>query len=131
MTQVVLDTSALIAVLLEESQKARLIDLTRGAQLIAPASVHWEVGNAFSAMFKKHAISLRSAVSAIRIYERIPIRWVGIDLRKALDVSHRLGIYAYDAYVLVCGMDHKAPLLTLDGEMRQKARALKVSVLEV
>ncbi len=44
---IVVDTSAIMAVIINEAQREILIDLTRGANLLAPASVHWEIGNAF------------------------------------------------------------------------------------
>ena len=40
----VIDTSAIIAVLLSEPERAALIRATKGAELVAPASVHWEIG---------------------------------------------------------------------------------------
>jgi hypothetical protein len=32
----------------------RLIEMTKSAELIAPSSLHWEVGNVFSAMFRRN-----------------------------------------------------------------------------
>ena len=39
--EVVVDTSVLIAAIANEPEKEALIELTRGAGLIAPQSVHW------------------------------------------------------------------------------------------
>jgi predicted nucleic acid-binding protein len=55
---IVVDTSVIIAVISNESQKDRLIELTKGADLVAPPSVHWEIGNAFSAMLKRGRLTL-------------------------------------------------------------------------
>lgn len=44
---IVIDASAIIAVLAGEPERERLLSLTSGANLIAPPSVHWEIGNAF------------------------------------------------------------------------------------
>jgi len=54
---IVIDTSALIAVIAEEPERNRLIELTSGCTLIAPGSVPWEIGNAFSAMFKQKRLT--------------------------------------------------------------------------
>jgi len=54
----VVDTSVIIAVITNEEHKRQLINLSKGADLIAPPSLHWEIGNAFSAMFKRKRISL-------------------------------------------------------------------------
>lgn len=128
---VVLDTSAVIAVLTNEAHKPVLVRLTEGAELLAPASLPVELGNAFSAMFKRGRISLESAKAAAEVYQRIPVRLTEIDLPRALEISHDLGIYAYDAYVIVCGLMHRAPMLTLDGGLRDAARRAGVQVLEV
>ena len=53
MTKVVVDASVLIAVASNEPIKADLVQLTQNVDLIAPSSVHWEIGNAFSAMLKR------------------------------------------------------------------------------
>lgn len=50
---IVIDTSVIIAVIANEPEKGDLVELTKGANLIAPLSVHWEIGNAFSAMLKR------------------------------------------------------------------------------
>jgi len=50
---IVVDTSVLIAVIANEPEKDRLIRQTTGADLLAPPSCHWEIGNAFSAMLRR------------------------------------------------------------------------------
>lgn len=115
----------------EQPEKAEMIRLTRGATLIAPPSVHWEIGNALSAMFKRKAIELSAAIKAINVYGEIPIRLIDIDLVQALQLSQELNVYAYDAYILACAVNQRAPILTLDRGLREKARNLKLDVLEV
>lgn len=53
---ITIDTSALIAVISNKKNKSKIIELTVGATLNSPISVHWEIGNAFSAMFKEPLI---------------------------------------------------------------------------
>ncbi len=50
---IVIDTSALIAVITGEPERDRIVELTTGATLVGPGSIPWEIGNAFSAMFKQ------------------------------------------------------------------------------
>lgn len=128
---VVIDASAVIAVVTNEPHKASLIRLTEGAELISPFSLPVEVGNAFSAMFKRKRISLEEAKSATAAYQQIPIRLTEIDLGRALELSHQLEIYAYDAYLIACSLQFRAPLLTVDGGMKSAAQRAKVEVLEV
>ena len=128
--EIVIDTSAILAVVGEQPEKAGLVRLTRGAILVAPASVHWEVGNALSAMFKRRAIGIKEAFQLLDAYAEIPIRMAEVGLKQAVELSGRLNVYAYDAYVLACAINQRAPLLTLDGGLRERARELKLDVLE-
>jgi predicted nucleic acid-binding protein len=129
--EIVIDTSAVLAVIGEQPEKADLVKLTRGAILVARASVHWEVGNALSAMFKRKAIGIKEALQLLEAYAAIPIRMAEIGLKQGVELSARLNVYAYDAYLLACAINQRAPLLTLDGGLRDRARELKLEVLEV
>lgn len=128
---IVIDTSAVIAVIANEPEKPAIVEHTLGANLIAPASVHWEVGNAFSAMFKRRRISLSQAKEAIKSYERIVFRFIDVDLGQSLELSDRLNMYGYDAYVLACALNMRSPLLTLDKKLAAAAPEVGVKVLEV
>jgi predicted nucleic acid-binding protein len=128
---IVIDTSAILAVIAEQPEKAALVGLTRGADLLAPASVHWEIGNALSAMFKRRAIGLAEALGLLGAYTTIPIRMSNISLKQAVELSAKWNVYAYDAYVLACAINQNAPILTLDNGLKERARELKLHVLEV
>ncbi len=128
---VTIDTSAIIAVIGNESRKPRLIELTQGVQLVAPLSVHWEIGNAFSAMFKRNAISLAIAQQALEAYKMIPIRFIEVSLARTLVLSERFNIYAYDAYLLQCAEQTNSHLLTLDRQLLSIAQQMGLSTLEI
>jgi predicted nucleic acid-binding protein len=129
--RVIVDTTALIAVVANEPSKPALVEATRGASLLAPTSVHWEIGNAFSAMLKRKRVRLNQVNKALDAYAEIPIRFVDVDLMDALKISADLKIYAYDAYVLQCAIVHRCPVLTLDGGLVRAAEQLDLDVLEV
>ena len=128
---IVIDTSALIAVIVNEPIKAKLIEQTRGTELYAPRSVHWEIGNAFSAMLKRNRMSAEQAVAALEVYERIAINWTDVELTAAIDLSAQLQIYAYDAYLLAAALNQKCPILTLDSGLKHAAKVVGVAVIEV
>jgi len=128
---IVVDTSVIIAVVANEPLKETLVGLTRGADLIAPSSVHWEIGNALSAMLKRKRITVAQAIQAIRIYRRIPLRFVEIELEEAMKIAGVQGIYAYDAYLIRCAEKYRAPLLSLDGNLIAAAKEIGVRVIEV
>ncbi len=128
---IVVDTSVVVAVIVNEPQREVLIERTRGANLLAPPSVHWEIGNAFSAMLRRRRVTLAEALKAIEVYRQIPIRYVEVELEEALKVAGEAGIYAYDAYLIRCAQKYGAPLLTLDKELGRVAEGMGVEVIEV
>ena len=127
----VIDTSAIIAVIANEPERQAIVAQAADSALVAPASVHWEVGNAFSAMFRRRRITLEQARLAIRSYEQIRIRFMDIDLTQSLELSEQLDIYAYDAYVLASAFNLRLPLLTLDRRLAAVAPLVGVRTLEV
>lgn len=128
---IVIDTSAIIAVIIAEPERDGVIVATSGHRLIGPGSIPWEVGNAFSAMLKQNRFTLEEARKGLDIFEDIPIRYVKADLANALRLADERGIYAYDAYFLDCALRQAAPLLTLDRALKQAASALGIAVMEI
>ncbi len=125
------DTSTVIAVIANEPEKPLLIAKSQGYDLIAPRSLYWEIGNAFSAMIKRGRITLEQAKAAIEIYEQIPINLINVDLKQALEIVDKHKVYAYDAYMIACALNRSCPLLTLDGGLAYAAKAAGVEVWEV
>ncbi len=127
----VIDTSALLAVLVGEAEREALVAATIGVELLAPASVHWEVGNAFSALLKRKRVTLPQAQRALDAYAAIPIRFVDVDLALSLEIAAEHRLYAHDAYLLTCALAQRAPLLTLDHGLQKAATAAGVQLVEV
>lgn len=129
--EIVVDTSVLIAVLTGEATRDHVIARTQGAELLAPGSVHWELGNAFSALLKRRRLKLTEVQAALAAFAQIPIRYVDVDLATALELTDRFGLYAYDAYLMTCARRQRAPLLTLDARLGRAAKEAGVQVMEV
>jgi len=128
---VVIDTSALIAVIVGEPERNKIIDFTAGNTLIGPGSIPWEIGNAFSVMFKQERLTFEEAQKGLAIFESIPLRYVEPDFFNALKLSKNIKMYAYDAYFLDCAIRYKAPLLTLDQKLKAAAQNINVVTMEV
>jgi len=129
--EIVVDTSVLIAVLTGEATRDHVIARTQGAELLAPGSVHWELGNAFSALLKRRRLKLTDVQAALAAFAQIPIRYVDVDLATALELTDRFGLYAYDSYLMTCARRQRAPLLTLDARLGRAAKEAGVQVMEV
>ena len=128
---VVIDTSALVAVIVGGPERSRIVEFTTGNTLIGPGSIPWEIGNAFTAMFKQNRLTLDEAKNGLVIFESIPLRYSQTDFVNALKISKQAKMYEYDAYFLDCAIRHKAPLLTLDRKLKTSANNLNVETMEV
>lgn len=129
--KIVIDTSAILAVLLDEPERSALIGATDGAQLCAPASVPWEVCNALSAALKRRRVTLSQAVEIMRNFGKVPLQLSPVDLVAALELAAAFQIYAYDAFVLELARGQQCALLTLDRGVQRTARACRIELVEV
>lgn len=129
--RIAVDTSVIIAVIADEPERAKIIEITKGATIVVPPSVQWEVGNAFSAMLKRTRITLEQAIEAIDIYQEIFMEVVQVDLKDVIRLAGKYNIYAYDAYILQCAIDNHIPLMSLDKNLIDIAQKEGVPTLEV
>lgn len=128
--QVTVDTSVLMAVVLDEAGRERAIAATRGKSLIAPGSLPWEFGNALSALAKRGLLNAERISEAIVAFHRIPVQLKEVELERALPLVIQARMYAYDAYMLQCARQYDSPLLTFDGAMQVHARELGIDLLD-
>ncbi|MBT8395790.1 MAG: type II toxin-antitoxin system VapC family toxin [Gemmatimonadetes bacterium] len=129
--RIVADTSVIIAVISGESSRARLIEMTQGADLLAPPSLHWELGNALASQLRRGRLQLSAGEALLRAYQKIPIQFVEVSLAAALELAEALGIYAYDAYMIACAQKYRIPLVTLDQGLARAGVSAGVEVMEV
>jgi predicted nucleic acid-binding protein len=128
---IVVDASVILAVVMNEPSRPALIAETAGAILLAPGSVHWEIGNALSAMLKRKRIALAQAQQAMEAYQAISIQLLDVDMDHALRLAEGLAIYAYDAYLISSALRQGCPLITLDHGLRHAARSVGTRLIEV
>lgn len=126
-----IDTSAIIAVIVAEPERDAIIAATWGHALIGPGSIPWEIGNAFSAMIKQRRVNVADAQQGLEIFDSIPLRYVDVDMSNVLSIVARVNAYAYDAYFLDCALQQAAPLLTLDRSLRRAAGTLGVDLVDL
>ena len=114
-----------------EPEREEIIELTKDNSLIGPGSIPWEIGNAFSAMFKQNRLELDEAKRGQTIFTSIPLRYIETDFTNAISIAKQTNMYAYAAYFLDCAIRYRSPLLTLDGRLKSAAQSLKVTIMEV
>jgi len=128
--KVLLDASAIMAVILNEPNRNTVITLTENATLLSPEVISFEIGNALVNLFKKRKITEEELLAAYKNYTAIPIESIKVDIEKALKIACKYKIYAYDAYYLEIANRLKLPLITFDGSMKKAGLDLKIDIAE-
>lgn len=129
--KIVIDTSAVMAVLLYENKREELLNVTYGAELYAPIIMQAEIGNAVSSLMKRDLISLKQGTMIVKSASNIPVSYHEIDIFAALELCFEYKIYAYDAYFLALCKRMNFPLLTLDKGMKIIAQMINIKCIEL
>ena len=108
--KIVADTNTFLAVALNEPEKPEIIKLTTGHQLIAPEVLLFEIGNALTAMMKRHILQAQEVIEGWDSALLIQVELHRTNIREALEIATKFNIYAYDAYFLECASTLNLPL---------------------
>lgn len=127
----VVDTSVVLAALLNEPSRADIVRRTRSRRLLAAPSLPWEVGNALVALVRRRRARPAEIAAAWASFLKIPLRFTTCDGAAAMRIAVEYGLYAYDAYVLEAAKSAGAPLLSLDERQVTVAAALGIDVMEI
>lgn len=128
---IVVDTSVVLAVLLDEPERNAILRRTRGQRLLAAPSLPWEVGNALVALVRRGRTDVPTIVRAWRVFEKIPLAFTEPSVPAALRLAAGAMLYAYDAYVIEAARAAGAALMTLDKKQRAVARERGIEIVEV
>lgn len=96
--KIVTDSSVFLAVALNEPEKARLIEITTGHDLIAPDVLPFELGNALSSLCRSKLLCADDAMRIWDVLMDIPVELKPIEIRSAVELATQNLLYAYDAY---------------------------------
>lgn len=127
---VITDTNIFLAVILDEPETDRIVELTSESSAVAPEILPYEIGNALTAMLKRKQLTDDEARLALDAASSIPVRLVPVNIQKALEIAIENNIYAYDAYFLQCAKHLAMPIITLDKRMKKVAQALNIEIME-
>ena len=122
-----MDASAIMAIILNEPNRDKIIKLTKNALLLAPEVISFEVGNALINLYLKHKITEEGLIAAYKSYTSIPMRIIDVDVEKALKIACKYRIYAYDAYYLEIATRFNLPLISFDTLMKRVGLDLKIN----
>jgi predicted nucleic acid-binding protein len=91
--------------------------------------VSYEIENGLTKMVKKKVIEKERMINAFEYFERIPIKRIEIDMKRALEIAWDYKIYAYDACYLESAKRLDLPLLTFYGNMERIGKELGINIL--
>ena len=128
--KIIADTNIFLAVVLEEPEKGRIIQLTAGHELAAPEILPYEIGNALTALVKRKVLNAVEVNLAWKAAQSSPVQLCAVDIGATLRVALDAGMYAYDAYFLECAFRMRCPLLTLDRRMVAVAKKIGIQIME-
>ena len=126
---VLLDAGAIMAIILNEPNKNIVISLTKGVTLLSPAMLSYEIGNALISLYKRHKLKENEIREAYNNFKQIRITPLDVNMEKALEISCKYKVYAYDAYYLETAKRLKLPLITFDRPMQNVASNMNILVL--
>lgn len=113
----VVDASALGALLFGEPDGAAIAELLRGASLIAPALLPFEVANVCVKKMRRHTDQRDALLAAFGMLVRMEVGVIEVDQGEAILLAERSGLTAYDASYLWLARRMGAELVTLDRQL--------------
>ena len=128
--EIILDASAIIAVIADEPEAQTVINYTKNATIVSPNIISCEIANALTRMMKKKIVnSEEQMINLIKNFKLIPIKLEEIDLEKAMQIAWQNNIYAYDAFYLEVAKRLRLPLITFDAGMEKIGKTLGLNIL--
>jgi predicted nucleic acid-binding protein len=127
--EMILDASAIMAVIIKEPERDLVIQLTRNAVIVSPDMVSYEIANGLTKMIKKKVIEKERMINAYKYFKKIPVKIIEIDIERALEIAWDYKIYAYDACYLESANRLKLPLLTFDSNMARIGKEIGIAIL--
>ena len=113
----VVDASALGALLFGEPDGAAVAERLRGAELIAPALLPFEVANICLKKMRRHPDQRDALMVAFGMLDQMEVDIVEVDQGEALILAERSGLTAYDASYLWLARWTRSELVTLDRQL--------------
>lgn len=123
----VVDASALAAVMFGEPEAEEIAGRLRGAALIAPTLLSFEIVNACATKLRRHPDRRPAILQAFGLQGGLSVEQAEIDHSAVLFLAEETGLTGYDASYLWLARHLKAELVTLDRELERAAARIAPS----
>jgi predicted nucleic acid-binding protein len=127
---VVVDASALAAVLFGESLEGRIGPILERTRPMAPSLLSYEIANVAFRKIGHYPDRSGSIQAALQLFERMVIDYFPVPVTGLVDLARDTGLSCYDAAYLWLARETGSSLLTLDQRLSAGARTLGVPVVD-
>ena len=127
MTDKVVDASAIVALLFNESTREAVVERLRGATLHAPLLLGFEVANACLKKMRAAPVERQALIEAFSLLDELPIAPKAVDLGEAIILAEHAKLMLYDASYLWLAHALGAELVTLDEKLSRADEELRRS----
>jgi len=117
----VVDASAVVALLFGEAEGPGIAERLRGADLIAPALLPFELANVCLKKIRRHPAQGDAIRTSFRMFDRMAVSVIEVDQGQALALAESSGLTAYDASYLWLARRMGSELVTLDRQLAAAA----------
>lgn len=130
MNEIVIDTSAFMKLLLDESGSNRAADVASHANLLAPDYLLTESANVLWKKVRWQGMPAAEALGILDSIERYPLGLAPTNdlLAEALAIACELPHPLYDTLYLLLALKGGRTLMTADSQMREAAEGLGIRV---
>ena len=123
MALLVVDASAVAALLFLEPEAEELVEQLRGSDLVAPQLLAYEIANVAAMRLRRRLVAPAAATKAIELFGRLDVRLHSVTAAHAFEAATRTGLTAYDGAYLWLAKALGSRLVTLDRRLARVARA--------
>lgn len=124
MTGVIVDASALAAVLFDEPEAAAVLQRLRGHALHAPTLIDYELASTALKKVRREPTHRLAVVAALNAARRLSIRRARPNALEVFALAGATNLTAYDASYLWLSRRLGLPIVTLDRALAEAADAL-------
>lgn len=125
MTVKVVDASAVVALLFNETTREKVVRSLRGFSLAAPALIHYEAANACLKKLRASPGEKRALLEAFSLLGALSIALESVELGEVIELAERMKLSLYDASYLWLADVLGAELVTLDETLARADELLR------
>jgi len=126
MAVAVVDASAIAALVFVEAEADDVADRLRGADLVAPTLLAYEIANVAAVKLRRRLITRAAAETGLTLFARLDVRLHPVEARAAFALAEETALTAYDAAYVWLARSMSADLVTLDARVQRSFRHLRL-----